>query len=233
MGKTTKRLSRPSALVRAEHGGAPVHLTKAEKSILDEALRKGEDLREEVESAVRAYGRWVLEKVFGDNAGAALDDGSKNAIWQELLRRAGGPTLRISRRALYSAVRIAALDRRLTTQAWQELDSGRKELLLPLRAPPLLLEAAKQVSAMDMSQAKTREYVTSLMQKDGRARQVRLTARGLSARVRKFHQGLDGAALGKRLGTLRASLKPTEREALLREVEAVRKLLGDVARAMR
>jgi hypothetical protein len=58
-------------------------------------------------------------------------------------------------------------------------------------------------------------------------------AKGLSSRVRKFHTGLGGAALTRRLATLRASMKPADREALVREVDALRKLLGDVARAMR
>ena len=49
-------------------------------------------------------------------------------MWQELVRRAGGPTLRISKHMLYVAVRLAAYDKRITDQTWRGLDPGRKEL---------------------------------------------------------------------------------------------------------
>ena len=53
---------RSTAMARAEHGAPPVHLTKAEVAVLEEALRKGEDLREEVESAVRALLRATVRE---------------------------------------------------------------------------------------------------------------------------------------------------------------------------
>jgi hypothetical protein len=92
---TKKTVGRPAALVRAEHGGATVHLTGAEKKVLDEALRRGEDLREELETKTLEYGR---------------------------CRRAGGPTLGVTRHLLYVALRIAANDRRITAAAWRGLD---------------------------------------------------------------------------------------------------------------
>lgn len=46
---------RPSALVRAEHHGAPVHLDDKQRRLLDEALRRGQDLSEEIETKVAAY----------------------------------------------------------------------------------------------------------------------------------------------------------------------------------
>ena len=66
------RNPRPSALVRAEHGGAEVSLTPAQRTILADVLREGEDFREEVESAVLRYGRSLLDKVFGGDTSAAL-----------------------------------------------------------------------------------------------------------------------------------------------------------------
>lgn len=98
------RASRPGALVRAEHGGTEVSLTAAQRAVLAEVLREGEDFREEVESAVLRYGRSLLDKVFGGDTSAALDANGKNPVWQELVRRAGGPTL---------SVRIAANDKRI------------------------------------------------------------------------------------------------------------------------
>ena len=34
-----------------------------------------------------AYGRWIVLHVFDDDAGAALDGKTDNAVWKELLRR--------------------------------------------------------------------------------------------------------------------------------------------------
>ena len=92
---------KPGALARAEHAIAPAKFKLEQKLILDEALRRGEDLREGLESQTLEFGRWVLEKVFANDTTDALNDKSRNPIWQELLRRAGGPTLALSRRFLY------------------------------------------------------------------------------------------------------------------------------------
>lgn len=229
---TKKRVAPPAALVRAEHHAAPVHLTKPQREILEDALREGEDLREEMQAAVLRYGRFLLEKVFANDATAALDDKSKNPIWQELLDRAGGPTLGLNRHMLYVAVRIAANDRRITERAWRGLDAARKELLLPLKTPPLLLEAAKRVSDMDMSQAKTKEYVTELLKQNGKTRQVRLTARGLRSRIRAATGAFDGGTV-KRLKSLRSQISSEERDALARDVETLRDLLSTVLRELR
>ena len=134
----TQRRPRPAALVRAEHGVPAVKLDGAQHKVLDEALCRGEDLREELESAVTAYGRWILEAVFGNDATAALDEKTKNPVWLELVRRAGGPTLRVNRHLLYVSISIAANDKRINDQSWRGLDGARKELLLPLREVPAL-----------------------------------------------------------------------------------------------
>ena len=47
-------------------------LTPAQRTILADVLREGEDFREEVESAVLRYGRSLLDKVFGGDTSAAL-----------------------------------------------------------------------------------------------------------------------------------------------------------------
>jgi hypothetical protein len=133
MGKTKTTRSRPVALSRAEHGGGPVHLTKEQRGVLEEALRLGTDLADEMGSKTTSYGRWLLETVFDDDASAALDDKSHNPVWLELVRRAGGPTLSLSRRMLYVALQLAAHDKQITDQAWQRLDAVRKEILLPIR----------------------------------------------------------------------------------------------------
>jgi hypothetical protein len=170
------RRPRPRAIVLAEHGEAPVKLTSREKALLDEALRRGEDLREQVETTVTSYGRWLLGSIFGGDASAALDDKSSNVVWRELVRRAGGPTLRIGRRMLYVALQLAARDKRIADTTWRGLDAGRKELLLPLGDDGRLREAAQHVAKFNLTQASTRQYVSSLLVSAGRAPALRLRA---------------------------------------------------------
>lgn len=226
------RRPRPTALALAEHDEAAVHLTTPERSVLNEALRLGEDLREQVEANVTSYGRWLLGAVFKNDAAAALDDKSRNPVWLELVRRAGGPSLRISSKTLYVALQVAAHDKRIGDQAWRGLDAGRKELLLPLATEDRLREAAQHVAKWNLSQSKTRHYVTELMKSDGRSRGVRLTAPRLVARVQTLRTALGGAANRKRLVELRGELEAEEREKVLGEIEKLRGVLEGVVRAL-
>ena len=219
-------------MVRAEHGAPPAHLVGKEKHTLDEALRLGEDMAEEVESSVSAYGRWLLANVFDNDATAALDVRSNNRVWLELVRRAGGPTLRVSRRILDVAVRIAANDKRINDQSWRGLDSGRKELLLPLVDTKRLREAAQHIAKFDLSQAKTREYVAQLLAEEGRARQVRITPALLTSRVKKLRETFKGAAVLKRVKAMGGKLQDAERRAVTDEIEALRTLLAELSTAL-
>ncbi|MEO6419654.1 MAG: hypothetical protein ABIP39_09625 [Polyangiaceae bacterium] len=235
----TKRKAAPirvrsSALVRAEHGGAPVSLTVPEKSVLNEALRLGEDLREEIEHSITRYGRWILEAVFKDDVSSALDEKTKNPIWLELTRRAGGPTLRISRHVLYVALEIAALDRRVTQQSWRGLDSGRKEELLPLKHDASeLRKAAQHVSSLNLTRVQAKGYVSEILREGGKARQVRVTSAQIVGRVSKLHALLDAASMRRRFGELRAGMKAEEREKVVGEIEKLREVLGEMVRVVR
>lgn len=224
---------RPSALVRAEHGGTPVKLATAERRVLDEALRRGADLFAEVEAKVSSYGRWLLEAVFANDAAAALDDRTKNPVWLELVRRAGGPTLHVSRHVLYTAVRIAAYDHRITDASWRTLDAGRKALLLPLATDARLREAAQHVARFDLSHAKTRAYVTGLLAARGTPRRVSFTGPALAGRVKKLRESLDGAAVQRRLQAIKADLEPDQREALATELERLRGVLAALVKTVR
>jgi hypothetical protein len=234
MAKTQRaERGRPSALARAEHGGEPIPLDKAERAVLDEALRLGEDLAQETEAKILGYGRWILEQVFQNDTSDALDDKSHNPVWMELVRRAGGPTLRMSRRLLYVAVRVAAYDKRITAQSWRGLDAGRKELLLPLAEERRLRDAAQHVSDMNLSQAKTRAYVTTLLAADGKARQVRITGPALVGRVRKLRSSLEGAGVLRKIRELGDKLGPRERGEVAEEIDKLRELLVTVGKALR
>lgn len=225
---------RPAAIakVEPEHATPAVHLTSAERALLHEALRRGEDLREELEAKLTSFGRWLLAAVFGDDVSAALDDKHQNPVWNELLRRAGGPTLRVSRRLLYVALNIAALDRRIPDQAWRGLDAGRKELLLPLREDGRLRDAAKQVARFNLTHPKTRALVTEMLKTQGKARQIRLTAPRLTARLRDLREGLEQPTVWKRLEGLRDELDPERRASILGEIEKLRDVLGEVAKTL-
>lgn len=224
---------RPSALVRAEHHGAPVHLDDKQRRLLDEALRRGQDLSEEIETKVAAYGRWLLETVFANDSSEALDDRTKNPVWQELVRRAGGPTLSISPAGLYTALRIAARDRRIGDAAWRNLDASRKALLLPLGDDARLRAAARHVSEFKLSHKKTRAYVTELLAEKGVARRVRLTGPLLSQRVRRLRESLDGASVLRKVATLHAEMEPKERAGLVQELEKLQRLLATLTSTIR
>ena len=230
MGRTR---SRSAALVRAEHHAAPVKLTTAQKSVVAEAVRRGEDLREELEAKVTAYGRWLLSAVFADDAAAALDAKSQNPVWLEIVRRAGGPTLRVSRHLLYAAVAITARDRRITDQAWHGLDSNRKEMLLPIADDAGMREAAQHVAKFNLSEAETRHYVTALLAADGKQRQIRLTGAQLLSRVRALRQSIGTAAVLRRVDGLRQELEPADRDRIAGEVDKLRDALLEIGRTLR
>ena len=128
--KPTKKTALVAARALVVADEAP--LDGAQRKVLAEALRRAEDTRNVMEDALVAFGRWLLVQVFDDDAGAALAGRHHNPVWRSLLARAGGPTLRLSERMLYVAIHIAAHDKRITDEAWRNLEPGRKELLLPL-----------------------------------------------------------------------------------------------------
>jgi hypothetical protein len=231
-GKTKTRV-RPSALVRAEHGGKPVHLTTPQKRVLDEALRLGADLADEIESKTMSYGRWLLESVFDSDATKALDEKTQNPIWLEIVRRAGGPTLRVSRRMVYVALQLAAFDKRITDQTWRGLDAGRKEILLPLDDDKRLRQAAEHVAKFNLTQAKTREYVSELMTKNGAPPRARITGPVLTGRIRKFREALGSTAVLRRVRALKAELESSEVEPIIGEIEKLREVLKSVSRELK
>jgi hypothetical protein len=227
------RRARPRAIVLAEHREAPVNLSVSERALLDEALRRGEDLREQVESSVTGYGWWLLGSIFGGDASAALDDKSSNSVWRELVRRAGGPTLRIGRRMLYVALQLAARDKRIADTTWRGLDAGRKELVLPLGEDGRLREAAQYVAKFNLTQAGTRQYVSGLLESAGRPRVVRLTVPRLVGQVQKLRATLGTTAALRKVEQLRDGADPREREKAAEEVEQLREVLAKIVRSLR
>jgi len=234
MGKTkTGSAARPSALARAEHGEPPVTLDTKQKALLSEVLREGTDLVDEVESKVAQYGRLLLAKIFADDTAAALDARTKNPVWLELVRRAGGPTLRLSRRMLYVALEVAAWDKRIHDAAFRTRDAGRKELLLPLGDERRLKAAANHVAKLDLTQTDTRQYVTQLMAEEGKSRQVRVTGKQLATKARKLRQAWEGAGTLRRVKALGSTMKEEERVETIGEMEKLKDVVAEIVKALK
>ena len=223
----------PRSLARRSDAADAPSLNKAQSTLLAEALRRGEATRNVMEDALVDYGRWILVNVFDDDAAAALDGRSKNTVWVTLLRRAGGPTLRLSRRMLYVAVEIAARDKRINDDVWRTLEPGRKELLLPLADEPIMRKAAKHVVEMKLSQDKTREYVAELRTTVGDAPKARATMGRVAARVRSFHATLGSATALRSLKKLTTDASDEEKRALAKELDAVATWLAAARRMVR
>lgn len=198
--------------------------TQGPDALLAEALRQAEETRNVVEDALVGFGRWLLVHVFEGDAGAVLTGERRNAVWAELQRRAGGPSLRLSKRFLSVAVRIAAHDQRIQDDSWRLLEPGRKELLLPLAAgtdEAPLREAAQHVMAMKLSHRATKAYVRN-QRSAVRTRVTALTHEQAKQDVARFSERVADARYEKRFAKLVAGLESDERAALREEITHVR-----------
>lgn len=230
--RATTRPARPAALVRAQHREPPVKLTTRERALLDEGLERGRSFARRAEDELVSFGAWLMDSVFCGDARDALDDKSKNPVWMALLDRAGGPTLPVTRNLLYTALKLAAYDKRIAAQPWQGLDVARKALLFPLVEDGRIRSAAKHVSDFNLTQAATKQYVTSLLGENGKARRIRLTPSGLVSRVKKLRQSLDGAAIERRVAALRAEMEPRDRQEIAAEIARLRDILDRLSKAI-
>lgn len=208
-------------------------LQPTDRKLLAEALRRGEEARDVMEDALVTFGRWLLVHVFHDDAAAALDRRAENPVWRELLRRAGGPTLRLSRKTLFVAVHIAARDKRITDESWRALEPGRKQLLLPLADEAAMRDAAHHVSRMKLTQRATRAYVASLRAESGAAPRARVTAPRLAGRLKRFREEVAGSGSRARVERALRGASPDERKAVVRELQALRDWAGSLLRAER
>jgi hypothetical protein len=231
--------ARATAVERAVHEGVlvgpPVHpsaLKGADKELLAEALRRAEDVRIAVEGAVLGYGRWVLAAIFRDDVRAVLEDRASNAVWAELVARAGGPTLRMGRRTLYDALNIAAYDRHITDESFRLLDSGRKALLLPLGDAAQMRRAAQHVVAMKLTQRATRSYVRALLESRGAARQVRMGPRRARSLIARVASPLADPVVRGKLRATVGTLKSAERAALQKQLTTVASAITELLEAL-
>lgn len=195
-------------------------LAARDEPLLAEALRLAEEAGQTVENTLIGFGRWMLVHLFANDTGRALAPRKDNALWNELLRRAGGPSLRLSRKSLSVALHIAAHDHRIQDASWRLLEPGRKALLLPLREEPSLREAAQHVVKLKLSQKATRAYVKSLQA--NAAGPVRLTAQRVGNDIARFSTRVLDTKYERRAHALAKKLPEDEREAMTEEVARVR-----------
>jgi hypothetical protein len=203
-------------------------MNTAQRKLLKEAIRRGVDFANGLEAKLVSYGRWLVESVFAGDVSAALDQKTSNPVWLELIARAEGPSFPVSKKLLYTALRIAAQDARINDPVWLELDAGRKELLLPLQDEKLLRRAARHVTRFKLTYAKTIEYVNELRATDKRA--PRVSAPVLIARMQRFRVSFGSTVMLRRVR--RAHFDPAERQALASAIEEVRGGLKRLAREL-
>lgn len=203
-----------SAIIRAH---AP--LTRRDQQLVSEALRRGEETRNTVEHALVEYGRWLLIHVFADDARAALERRRDNAIWRELLARAGGPTLRLSPRFMHVAITIAAHDKRITDDSWRLLEPARKQLLLPLGDEAAMREAAQHVVKMKLSHRATSVFVRGLREA---SKPRALTKKQIGARIRAFRGVITDAASRRAIEHTLANADAAEQKRLRSELSSLR-----------
>ncbi len=222
--------SKLKAIVRvAQPVDAVISLSREEKAAVAEALRRAEATRNVIEDALVDFGRWLLVHVFEDDAASALEPRKSNPVWLELARRAGGPTLGLSQKFLYTALALAAHDKRISDQAWRLLEPGRKQLLLPLGDETVMRKAAQHVVAMKLSQRATQKYVRELQQARGVATQLRVNPSHFALQMRKFREGMSDRQ--KKFQQALRSASAGDRKIVRQELVALRDWAAEVLRA--
>lgn len=183
--KVAKKPATPTkrgALVRVDPDGTV--LSRADERLLAEAVRRGREVVSTTESAVAEYGQWLFANVFAADTKLVLDQRPDHPLWVKLVKGKGSADPELPRSMMVTTLRVAALDKRLSDQAWSRLAYSYKVALLPLNEPNALRDAARHVLAASLNVAETREYVGNLRNEEGRA--VRLTPKMASGAIDKM-----------------------------------------------
>jgi hypothetical protein len=232
-----RSLARVDAIARRDpdpqRADERVTLTADERVLLAEAIRRGEQARDAMESAAVAFGRWLLIEVFRGDATAALEGGERVRVWRALLEAADGYRLRLDKRTLSVSLRIAAYDERLQDDVWRLLDAGRKALLLPLEDPALLKQAARHVTTMRLTLAATAQYVANLRRELGAPPALRMTPERALRAVHKLGEPFADPRWVKQLGSRLKELPREGREEALDELRAARDAIAALIAQLR
>ncbi|MDP3277451.1 MAG: hypothetical protein Q8Q09_19855 [Deltaproteobacteria bacterium] len=170
-----------------------------------EAQRRGREVLSRAETAIAEFGQWLFANVFVDDARAVLDRPITSPVWAELLRSAESDKLPLTRVSLSNALRVAALDKRLSDAAWTRLSFSHKVALLALTEPKALRAAARHVLAASLSVRQTRAYVVALRDETGEAAPKLSPAkalRSLGSVSGRFERAQDVRRFGAQLAKL-------------------------------
>lgn len=204
-------------------------LTTEEERIVTRTLAKAATLNERVDLALSELGSLLFTDVFGGDSTAVIEHRGDNPVWVELLRRAGGRTLRFSDKTLTQAALIAAYDRRLADDRWTALDPARKSLLLPLRDDKALRAAADHVLRSNLSYRATQAYVATLRAALGEPVERRESPARLRSAVRTAAERLAGKDRAKRIVEVARAMDDGDRAAFSKELKSLAKSLAALA----
>lgn len=205
------------------------NLTTEEERIVTRTLAKAATLNERVELALRELGGLLFADVFGGDSAAAIEHRADNPVWVELLRRAGGRTLRFSDKTLTNAVLIAAYDRRLADDRWTALDPARKSLLLPLRDEKAMRAAADHVLRSNLSYRATQAYIATLRAELGEPVERRESPARLRSAVRTATERLTGKDRARRIVEVARAMDDGDRAAFSKELKSLARSLAALA----
>lgn len=204
-------------------------LNTAEQKLFAEALRRGESAREEMEDLLKDYGTWLFVNVFDNNSTKVIEQRKESRVWQHLVARAGGSTLRLNEQMLNVCVLAAAYDKRLNDDHWRALDLGRKQLLLRLGEDSMLRKGAQHVLGSKLSWRATREYVVKSLEKSGNPVDVRVSVPRVQKWLQGFHNRLTTTGFQRRLEIAAGELDRAERKKLARQIDELQRDLRDLS----
>lgn len=211
-----------------------VALAKEDTEHLGEILDEAQALVDTMEASLRRFAQLVLRHAFPEDHKLGRDP-EKHAtpLYAEVIRRAGGPTLKLSAKAISLWVRIVAWERTITSEEFRRLDFTRKQYLLPLADPKRMADAAEHVLAFKLNEADTRAYAESLRVESGRAPVPRLTPGRANLALDRFTgRFLDHDALD-RLEQAIPELDDQDARALTEAVERAGHVLTRLRTALR
>ncbi len=199
----------------------------AQDKLLAEALRRGENAREGMETVLKEYGAWLFGNVFNGDSAAAINERKNNPVWQSLLEKAGGSTLRLNERMLTVCLLAAAYDKHLNSDSWRLLDLGRKELLLRLETDEQLREGAEHAINAKTTWRMTRDYVANVLAEAGTPVEVRVSVPRTQKWLQTIHDRLS-TEFQRKLVAGAKELDAKERKELQRSVATLHRELGEL-----
>ncbi len=222
----------PRAVGAAPHRKAS-RLSDADRALLQSVIERAALVHETVESTWTEFGRWVFVQVFGEDSTSAIDHRGDNPVYEELLRLADGPKVRIRAEDLERATLCAAYDKRLNNDSWRALNYGRKWRLLRLDNEKLLRKGAQYVLASNLDTRGVESYVRNVLAERETGLDTRVNFRALTGQLRRVTQRVTTDAFLKQLASAAKQLDDEQRERVVAQIEAARDALDVLHKKLR